>query len=78
MNVTLKNVPESLYRTIQREAKREGRSLNAHVIRLLAAEAAEIQRRQQLSKLRRELDDFAMSLPPMDDSAPLIRRDRQR
>jgi hypothetical protein len=30
------------------------------------------------NKLRKELDKFAASLPPMDDSAPLIRADRQR
>ena len=30
------------------------------------------------SKLRKELDKFAASLPPLDDSAPLIRADRER
>ncbi len=78
MNITVKNVPESVYRVIKREAKRKRRSLNAEIIRALEMEAAEAERRRQLASLRRELDRFAASLPPLDDSAPLIRRDRER
>ncbi len=58
--------------------KRIRRSLNAEMIRALETAAAEGERRRQLKSLRKELDRFAASLPPLDDSAPLIRRDRER
>jgi hypothetical protein len=78
MNITVKNIPEPVYRVIKREAKRNHRSLNAQIIETLETEAAEAERRRQLGNLRKELDRFAASLPQLDDSAPLIRRDRQR
>ena len=45
---------------------------------MLETEAAEAERRRQVSNLGKELDRFAASLPPVDDSAPLIRADRER
>jgi plasmid stability protein len=78
MNVTVKNIPDSIYRVIKREAKRKRRSLNAEIIQVLETEAAEAERLRQLSSLRKELDRFAASLPPLDDSVPLIRADRGR
>jgi len=78
MNVTVKNIPDTVYRVIKREAKSQRRSLNSEIIRALEAEAAEAERRRQLRNLRKELDRFAASLPPLDDSAPLIRADRER
>jgi hypothetical protein len=57
MNVTLKNVPDGAYRTV--EAAADGGRL-------------------RLGEMRKELDRFAASLPPLDDSAPLIRRERLR
>jgi plasmid stability protein len=78
MNLTVKNIPDSVYRVIKQEAKRKRRSLNAEIIVALETEAAEAERRRQLSKLRVELDRFAASLPPLDDSTPLIRADRRR
>ena len=78
MDITVKRLPERVYRVIKREAKAQGRSLNAEIIRALEAEAAEVDRRHRLSAHRRELDRFAESLPVLDDSAPLIRRDRSR
>ena len=78
MNITVKNIPESIYRVMKREAKRKGRSLNAEIIQALETEAAEAERLRQLSNLRKELDRFAASLPPIDDSAALIREDRER
>ena len=78
MNITVKNIPDSIYRVMKREAKRTRRSLNAEIIHALEAESAEAERRRQLTNLRKELDRFAASLPPLDDSAPLIRRDRER
>ena len=78
VNITVKNVPEPVYLAIKREAKRNRRSLNSEIIRALEAEAAEAAHRQQLSGLQKELERFRESLPPLDDSAPLIRRDRER
>ena len=78
MNITLKNVPDSVYRVMKREAKKKRRSLNAELIQSLEAGAAEAERRRKLTKLRRELDRFAATLPPLDDSVPLIREDRKR
>lgn len=78
MNVTVKNLPESIYRVIKREAKRKRRSLNAEIIQALEFEAAEVERRRELNKLRKQLDRFAASLPSFGDSAPLIRQDRER
>jgi hypothetical protein len=78
MNVTVKNIPDSIYRVMKREAKKKRRSLNAEIIQALETEAAEAERRRQLGNLRKELDRFAASLPSLDDSVPLIRRDRGR
>jgi len=74
MNITVKNIPEAVYRVMKREAKRKRRSLNAEIIQTLEAEAAEAERRRQLGNLRKELDRFAASLPPLPDSVPLIRQ----
>ena len=78
MDITLKNIPDSVYRVIRREAKRERRSLNAQILHTLEAEAAAVARHERLKSLRKEFDRFAASLPPMDDSTPLIRRERRR
>ena len=78
MTITVKSIPTTVYETIKREAKRNGRSLNSEVIRALESEAAEAERRRQLKSLRKQLDRFAASLPQLDDSARLIRRDRER
>jgi plasmid stability protein len=78
VNITVKNLPDPVYRVIKREAKRNRRSLNAEIIQALETEAAEAERRRQLSGLRKELERFAATLPPLDDSAPIIRRDRER
>jgi hypothetical protein len=63
-------------RSDQEGSKRKGRSLNAEIIKLLEAEAADANRRIELRRLGAELDRFAASLPPMEDSTPLIRRGR--
>jgi hypothetical protein len=78
MNITLKNVPDKVYRTVKRAAKEQGRSLNAQIIQLLEAEAAELERRKKSRQWRAELEQFRKSLPPMSDSTPLIRQERER
>ena len=78
MDITVKRIPEEIYKVIKREAKEQGRSLNAEIIRTLEAQAVEVERRRNLGALRKELDRFAQSLPALSNSAPLIRRDRNR
>ncbi len=78
MNITVKNIPDTVYRAIKRAAKRNRRSLNSEIIRVLETEAAEAERLRQLGNLREELDRFAATLPPLDDSTPLIRQERER
>ena len=78
MNITVKNIPDAVYQVIKREAKRKRRSLNAEIIQTLETEATEAERRRQLGNLRKELDSFAASLPRLENSTPLIRRDRER
>jgi plasmid stability protein len=78
MNITVKNVPDPIYRVIKREAKRHRRSLNSEIIQALEKQAAEAERLRQLSTLRDELDRFAASFSPLDDSTPLIREDREQ
>ena len=78
MNITVKNVPEAVYRTIKQEAEQQGRSLNTQIIQVLQTEATEVQRRRNFRKARNELEKFAASLGPLEDSAPLIREDRER
>jgi hypothetical protein len=63
MNITVKNMPDSVYRVIKREAKRKRQRLNTEIIRALETEAAEAERRRQLGSLRKELERFAASLP---------------
>ena len=78
VNITLKNLPDSVYRVMKREAKKHKRSLNSEILQALENEAAEAERRRQLGALRKRLDRFAASLPPLENSAPLIRKDRDR
>jgi hypothetical protein len=63
MNITVKNMPDSVDQLIKREAKRKRQRLNTEIIRALETEAAEAERRRQLGSLRKELERFAASLP---------------
>ena len=78
MDAAVKNIPGAVYLAIKHEAKRNCRSLNAEIIRALEHEAAEAERRRSLVGLRKELERFRSSFPPLDDSASLIRLDRGR
>jgi plasmid stability protein len=78
VNITVKNVPDPVYEAIKKEAKRKGRSLNAEIVKLLENEAAEAQRLRRLTNVRAEFDRLADAIGPLDDSAPLIREDRER
>jgi len=76
MNLTIKNVPEKVHKSLKREAAETGRSLNSQVILALARSAEEIERRRRMRETRPELERFVASLPKLSSSAPLIRRDR--
>ncbi len=78
MNITLKNVPDKVYKAVKRAAKEQGRSLNAQIIHTLQVEAAEVERRKRAAAWRKNVDQFRNSLPPQEDSTPSIRRERQR
>ena len=78
MNITVKNIPDKVYRTVKKLAEKEGRSLNAQIIRALQAEAVEAERMERMGSSLDALKRFSASLPLLDDSAPLIRKDRMR
>jgi len=56
---------------IARNAKWKRLGLNSEIIQTLESEANEAERRRQLGNLRKQLERFAASLPPLDDSARL-------
>lgn len=78
MNLTLKNIPDQVYRSLKHEAERNGRSLNAEAIQALAASTREAERRNQMRASRADLERFVASLRPVTDSTALIRAERAR
>ncbi len=78
MNLSIKNVPEDIYRQVKQAAAEQGRSLNAQIVQILAAEAAEVNRRRRMRESRKKLERFVASLPKMSGSERLIRKDRER
>lgn len=78
MNLTIKNIPEKVYRALKQEAAEQRRSLNAEAILALSVKAEEIERRRQMRKSWGDLERFVASLPKMPSSVPLIREDRKR
>ena len=55
MNLTVKNIPDKVCRTLKQEAVFQGRSLNAEIIFVLTRAAEEIERRQGM---RESWDDL--------------------
>jgi len=78
MNLTIRNIPDDVYRTFKLEAAHQGRSLNAEVIQALMRSAYEIERRRKMRENRPALERFVASLPKVSSSVPLIREDRRR
>jgi plasmid stability protein len=78
MNLTIKNIPDNVYRSLKQEAAVKGRSLNAEAIRALSWSAEEIDRRRQMRETRPKLERFVASLPKLTSSVFLIREDRSR
>ena len=77
MNLTLKNIPEGVCKTLKQSAAKHGRSLNAEAIRVLAEAAEEERRRDFIASSREDLNRFRASLPKLSSSVPLIRQDRR-
>ena len=75
-SITIKDMPEVVHRQLRDEAKRQGRSLNSYILRIVEREIDEIARRQRAQQNREAFRRFVNTLPPMGDSTPLIREDR--
>jgi plasmid stability protein len=77
-NLTIKKLPDSVYRQLKKYARMQGRSLNAQVIHILQSDLSEREQFEKMRQSKERLERFVASLPPMDDSTPLIREDRDR
>lgn len=79
-NLTVRNIPTKLYRSLQRTAKRSGRSLNAEILALLADEDAWKRRRWHLAEAIPQLittrKELAKKYPNLHESVASIREDR--
>jgi plasmid stability protein len=76
--LTIKKLPDPVYRHLKKHARLHGRSLNAQVIHMLQADLQERARFEKMRESREELERLVASMPAMKDSTPLIREDRER
>ena len=51
-NLTVKDLPDSVYNQLKEAARSEGRSLNSHIVSLLKADAEERNRRKFMRESR--------------------------
>ena len=63
---------------LAKDAKLHGRSLNAQVIFMLQSDLDNHVRTQRMRESAEELERLVATMPPMEDSTPLIREDRER
>jgi len=77
-NLTIKKLPDPVYRQLKKYARIQGRSLNAQVIHILQSDLSEREKFEKMRQSNKELERLIASLPPMSDSTPLIREDRDR
>jgi plasmid stability protein len=77
-NLTIKDLPDPLYRQLKKYARLQGRSLNAQVIHILKSDLSERERFEKMRLSNKDLERLRASLPRMGDSTPLIREDRDR
>lgn len=79
-NLTVRRIPKQDYAELQQEARRNRRSLNTEIVKLLSDQAEMNRRRRQAAKVIRELrkvrEEIARQYPHQPDSADLIREDR--
>jgi len=79
--IYVRNVPETLYRTVQELAQANDQSMNTEVLVLLEDAAVRARRklhRQQAMAKIEELGKFFHPLPDGVDSVALLREDRDR
>ena len=77
-NMTIKDIPDEVYKEVRELASNQGRSMNRYVIELLEDKAEESARRRRMRQSREAFRKFRDSLPFMGDSTALIREDRER
>lgn len=79
VNLTIKNIPDDVYKSLKRSAAERGRSLNAEAIQALTEAAQEAERHKRMRDSRADLERLVASLPKLRrSSAYLIREDRER
>jgi len=77
-NLTIKKLPDPVYKRLKKHAQLHGRSLNAQVIHMLQSDLDDYARFEKMRESNEELERLVASMPPMEDSTPLIREDRER
>jgi hypothetical protein len=77
-NLTIKKMPDPVYRRLKKYARLQGRSLNSQVIYMLQSDLDNHARTEKMRASADELERLVASMPPMEDSTPLIREDRDR
>jgi len=78
MNVTIKDLPAATHAALKEAAKARGKSLNSYVISVLAENVEDEERRRGMRERWVEYQKFLATLPPLSDSTPLIREDRDQ
>ena len=76
-NMTVKDIPEDVYRALRETAARRGRSLNSLVLEVLRDTAELEARRRHMRESREAFRRFRGTLPYVGDSTELIREDRE-
>jgi plasmid stability protein len=71
--LTIRNLPDSVYRRLNELALLNGRSLNAQVIHILRSGLDNYTRLEKVRASAEELEQLVDSMPPMED-----REDRNR
>jgi len=79
VNLTIKNIPEDVYKVLKQTAAHQGRSLNAEVNLLLREKANLEAQRKHIRDTWDEFEKFRRSLPKMrkGTAVKLIREDRE-
>ena len=75
-SITIKRIPDEIYRELKQEAARQRRSLNSYLIQALACQLGDIARLRRAQENWKEFKKFRDTLPFTSDSAALIREDR--
>jgi plasmid stability protein len=75
-NLTIKDLPDRLHKELKKLAEREGRSLNAQLVRSLQDGLAMEERRRRLEANRRRLLAIVAEMPRIESSVELLREDR--